>query len=172
MDVIESNNDINKRQRWYPSISSSLPPSTTLNGVGIFLCLSLLCPSLAPTIPAPRLPASLHPSLPSPSLAAPLWLLGSAASASPAVCSLASTCSLSQTQHSLPSGLRGGEGEGKHFKLRPQPRKRGSADSRAPLKAVGIRMFTDIYRFVSLELKYARRVYTLSLLSHPLIHSK
>lgn len=88
-----------------------------------FSCLSFVPPSLPPFLLLGSQPRCYR--LPSPSLGAPLWVLGSAASASPAVCSLALPllCSPSQTQYSLPFGLRGGEG--KHFKLQIQPGKQG-----------------------------------------------
>jgi len=92
-----------------------------------FAFLPPFCPSLAPTIPAPRLPASLQPSpLPLPwSSIVSAWF--SSLGLTPAVCSFALLllCSLSQTQHSLPFGLRGGEG--KHFTLQAQPGKQDSA---------------------------------------------
>lgn len=86
--------------------------------------LSFVPPSLPPfLLPGSQLRCN---HLPSPSLAAPLWVLGLAASASPAVCSLVLPllCSPSQTQYSLPFGLRGGEV--KHFKLQTQPGKQDS----------------------------------------------
>ena len=171
----------------YPSLPSSplFPPScfrahahfanvTTTLSIYIFilpsilsndLCspffLPLFCPSLAPTIPAPRLPASLQPSpLPLPrSSIVSAWFSSLSLSCSTQPC-LALPC-LSTVQpepnaaHTAsPFGLRGGEG--KHFKLQIQPGKQGSGtDSWAhPTQAVWIWMFADIYRFVSSQLKY------------------
>lgn len=103
-------------QRWQDPAFSPFPASL----------LSLPCSHHS----CSQAPSSLAATVfPSPSLRAPLWVLGSAASASPAVRSLALPllCSPSQTQYSLPFGLRGGEG--KHFKLQIYPGKQDGTDS-------------------------------------------
>ena len=93
-----------------------------------FSCLSFVPPSLPPFLLPGSQPRCNR--LPSPSLGAPLWVLGSAASASPAVRSLALPCLFTvqpepNAAHTAsPFGLRGGEG--KHFKLQIQPGKQGS----------------------------------------------
>lgn len=154
---------------------STLHPQHCREPVFAHSCLSFVPPSIPPFL-FPASQPSCNP-LPSPSLGAPLWLLGSAASASPAVCSLALLCSLSQTQHSLPSGLKGGEG--KHFKLQAQPGKQDSTEylhvlamgikcSQASIDLFIWRQNRHLYLFsvsflVSLHL---------SSLSHPLFHFK
>jgi len=97
-----------------PSISSFIPPSSTL---AFSLFLPLYCPSL-PLLPPFLLPGSQPQCnrLPSPSLGVPLWALGSAAS--PAVYAALPEpppCSPSQAQYGLTFGLRGEQG--RHFKL-------------------------------------------------------
>lgn len=126
---------------------------------------SLPCLSFVPPFALPPflLPASLQPSplpLPRRSIVS-AWF--SSLSLSCSICSLASPSlsSLSQTQRSVPFGLRGGEG--KHFKLQIQPGKQGSTDSRAHPQAARIRMCADTYWFVSSKLKYTYPL--LSLLS-------
>ncbi len=147
----------------HTSTSSFSPPSSTPMGACALPFLPLFCPSLAPTIPAPRLPASLQPSpLPLPrSSIVSVWFssLSHSCSMQPCLAFTAQPEPKASTASHL--GLRGGEG--KHFKLQIQPGKQPSADSRAHLHAVRIRMFADIYWFASLRLKYT---YPLCLCAH------
>ncbi len=120
----------------YASMSSFTPPSSnadeSLRSPFPSSLLSLprshhscsQAPSLAATVSPPP-PSELHCEC---LVQQPQPLLQYAALPLP--------CSPSQTQYSLPFGLRGGEE--KHFKLQTQPGKQDSTDSRAHLRAVRI----------------------------------
>lgn len=152
-----------------------LHPSSTPMRACLLPSLPLFCPSLAPTIPAPRLPASLQPSpLPLPrSSIVSAWFSSLSHSCSMQPC-LAFTVQ-PEPKAAQPPIWGSGEGKGKHFKLQIQPAKQYSADSRAHLQAVRIGTFADIYRFASSQPKYTYPLCLCSRLSshsHPLFHSK
>lgn len=139
--------------------------------------LPLFCPSLAPTIPAPRLPAaSLQPSSPPPPselhceclVQQPQPLLQYAA--------LPCLYCAAPAKRSTASHLGSGEGKGSTSNCRSiQENKTALTPLSSSSQAVRIWMFADIYRFVSLQQKHTYPHCLCSRLSshsHPLIHFK
>ena len=93
------------------------------------LFLPLFCPSLAPTIPAPRLPASLQPSpLPLPrSSIVSAWFSSLSLSCSTQPCLAFLLCSPSQTQRTQPPRLGSGEGKGSTSNCRSSQENKAAA---------------------------------------------